>query len=159
MLRLRPGVSSLQESAGAQPLQRLVDKGCVFLGARAGHAAKAGYVQLYARARGGLGATQLEAPSGLPAVMARVTVRGTALVFVACHLPAGEAGASQREKYFRSAGATARAAFSADETAGVVILGDGAKHSPLGGNLGEIGGPLEIYAPRCFWGTKSDFSH
>ena len=38
-------------------------------------------------------------------------------------------------------------------------LRHGAKHSPLGGDLGDLGGPLGIWAPRCFGDTQSDFSH
>ena len=33
----------------------------------------------------------------------------------------------------------------------------GAKHSPLGGGLGDLGGPLDISAPGCFFGHITGF--
>ena len=115
VLRLQPDLVSLQECAGEAAAPRLVEKYTV-LGARVGHAAKAGYVQLYANKP--LGATPLSL-SDLPGVACSVKLRHTTVAVVALHLVAGEGHAEKRETQLRRAVAFAKA-----QSDIVVIFGD-----------------------------------
>ena len=79
VLRWRPDVLSVQECAGRCAAARFVAE-YDLLGAQRGHAAEAGFVQLYAKKS--LHATALSV-SEVPGVMAPAQVRGTKVVFLA----------------------------------------------------------------------------
>ena len=41
----------------------------------------------------------------------------------------------------------------------IIVPRYGANHSSFGCDLGEVGGPLEIWAPRCFWDIQCELLH
>ena len=97
VLRLRPDVFALQECRGATGLPRF-EAGYAFLGARAGHEAKAGFVHLYAKIAFSAKPLRFR---GVPGVAAVARVRGVDVVFVALHLANGAAAESKRLKHLR----------------------------------------------------------
>ena len=92
--RHKPDVVALQECEDDAPLDAL-SKDYVFLGARQGHVAEAGYVHLYAR--GSLEpAPSAALPAGVPGVSGTVRLRDRSVAVVALHLAAGRHAAAAR---------------------------------------------------------------
>ena len=115
VLRWHPGVFASQEVRGAVALDRFAAD-YTLIGSHAGHAEKAGFVQLYAK-------KAFEAKCvpmmGVPGVASVVRVRDIDVVFVAMHLENGSRGAAHRRKHLLLALRTA-AAISRN----VVLFGD-----------------------------------
>ena len=115
VLRWRPDAFSLQECRGLAALERF-DADYQFLGAHAGHATKAGFVQLYVKKAFVADPVQL---SGVPGVAAVVRVRATEVALVALHLANGSDAEGKRLKHLRRALEVATG-----KSRNVVLLGD-----------------------------------
>ena len=100
VLRLKPDVVTLQEVHGDSCLIRLA-KNYNLIGARPGANRSAGFLHLYARK--GLVAEQVDAPSGLHGVLAKVQFADTQFGIVALHLQAGAQGSLERRAGFKLA--------------------------------------------------------